>query len=141
MSIVYHWGAEHVAIDTLLHLLHHHSYWGKTRPAELIAKSLRGSLCLSAWEGQQMLGFGRVVSDYAIFAYLADVIVDPERRGQGIGKVLVKKLCGHPAIRTCRIQLNTADAHPLYESYGFRPVSPGTEMVRPSPAQGPALWM
>lgn len=95
------------------------AYWSKSRSRETMDRSLDHSLCLSAWDGDQMVGFARVVTDYATFAWLCDVIVDPGRRGQGIGKALVEAVLGRDDLASVRWMLGTRDAHALYEQYGF----------------------
>ena len=69
-------------------------------------------------DGQQV-GFGRVVTDYAVFGWIADVIVHEEFRGLGLGKFLVKCICQHPDLPE-NLVLRTEDAHGLYEKYGFK---------------------
>ncbi len=79
-------------------------------------------------EGEQV-GFARVITDYACFAYVADVIVWPERRGLGIGKKLVRALLDHPELAgVTSFSLRTADAHGLYEQFGFETATDGRYM-------------
>lgn len=73
------------------------------------------------WKDGRQVGFARVVTDYAVFGFIADVIVEEEFRGLGLGKFLVKILCEHPDIPVQTLVLRTEDAHGLYERYGFRP--------------------
>ena len=97
------------------------SYWAPGRPYDTVARSIDGSLPLGLYgpDGVQA-GFCRWVTDYATFAWLADVFVDPERRGSGLGKFLVQSATDHPAVRDLPLQLlGTADAHGLYRQYGF----------------------
>lgn len=95
------------------------AYWSATRSTEIIDRSLENSLCLSAWDDDEMVGFARVVTDFASFAWLCDVIVAPNRRGQGIGKAMVSALLEREDLATVRWMLGTRDAHSLYEQYGF----------------------
>lgn len=68
-----------------------------------------------------MVGFARVATDYAIFAYVMDVFIIERERGKGLGKMLVKSIMEHPELcKLRRIMLATQDAHTLYEQYGFR---------------------
>ncbi|MCW5941781.1 MAG: GNAT family N-acetyltransferase [Fimbriimonadaceae bacterium] len=99
------------------------TYWAKDRPREVIEKSLDRSLCFTALEGDAMVGFARVVSDGATFAWLCDVVVHPERRGEGIGKRLIQAAIEHPDLVAVRWILATRDAHPLYEAVGFARVT------------------
>lgn len=95
------------------------AYWSAGRPTESIDQSIENSLCLSAWDGDEMVGFARVVTDYATFAWLCDVIVAPDRRGQGIGKVMVEAVLAREDLASVRWMLGTRDAHTLYEPFGF----------------------
>jgi GNAT superfamily N-acetyltransferase len=95
------------------------AYWSAGRPQDSIDRSLEDSLCLSAWDGDEMVGFARVVTDYATFAWLCDVIVAPDRRGQGIGKTMVAAILAREDLATVRWMLGTRDAHTLYEQFGF----------------------
>lgn len=95
------------------------AYWSAGRRQDSIDRSLENSLCLSAWDGDEMVGFARVVTDYATFAWLCDVIVAPDRRGQGIGKTMVAAILAREDLATVRWMLGTRDAHTLYEQFGF----------------------
>ena len=66
-----------------------------------------------------MIGFARLITDYTTNAYLADVIISPDLRGRGIGRVLVRKLVDHEAVATCKISLHTRDAYEVYRPLGF----------------------
>lgn len=107
------------------------AYWSKGRSRERIDLSLGNSLCFSAWIENQMVGFARVVTDYATFAWLCDVFVDRDSRGQGVGKALVATVMKHPDLQTVRWMLGTRDAHSLYEAFGFANVrEPDRFMVK-----------
>ena len=96
------------------------SYWAANRTREVIAKSLRNSLCFGAYDGAQQIGLARVVTDRATFAYLCDVYVLESHRGRGIGKRLMSAVNAHPDLQGLRrFQLVTRDAHGLYEQFGF----------------------
>ena len=100
------------------------SYWAAGIPRDCVARSVEGSLCFSIHRGSTQVGFARVVSDSATFAYLADVYVLPEHRGQGLSKWMMEVISGHPALQSLRRwMLATRDAHGLYAKYGFKPVS------------------
>ena len=105
------------------------SYWSPGIPRATVARAIANSLCFGAfWQGQQV-GFARVVTDRAAFAYLADVFVLPDHRGRGLGKWLVETVLSYPDLQNLRrFFLGTADAHSLYERYGFRPIDPARMM-------------
>ncbi|PLT48064.1 Histone acetyltransferase HPA2 and related acetyltransferase [Paenibacillus pasadenensis] len=96
------------------------SYWAAERSEETVLNSWKDSLCFGVYgaDGVQV-AFMRVVTDGAVFSWLCDVIVDPEHRGQGLGKWMMSVLIAHPRLRHTSIHLNTLDAHGLYEQYGF----------------------
>jgi len=97
------------------------SYWAEGRPYDVVARSIAESLPLGLYspDGAQA-GICRWVTDYSTFAWLADVFVDPELRGAGLGKFLVGAATEHPAVRELPLQiLGTRDAHGLYRQYGF----------------------
>lgn len=98
------------------------SYWGKDIPRETVARSIAHSLPFSLFEGERQIGFARVVTDRATFAYLADVFVLEAWRGRGLSKWLVETILAHPELQNLRRWLlATHDAHGLYERFGFRP--------------------
>lgn len=97
------------------------SYWGSGRSDELHRRAFAHSLCVGAYIDGNQVGFGRVITDRTVFAYLADIIIWPAYRGQGIGLRLVRALIDHPDLRTViHWSLSTNDAHGLYEKLGFR---------------------
>ena len=111
------------------------SYWAEGISRAVVAKSLELSLCFSLFEGGRQIGFARVVTDRATFAYLCDVYVLEEHRGLGLGKWLMRELLSHPDLQGVRrFMLVTRDAHGLYEPLGFRtPENPARymEIVKP----------
>lgn len=103
------------------------AYWSPGVPREVLARAVAGSLCLSALDGDDLVGFGRIVTDRATFAYLCDVFVLPDHRGRGIGKALARVAVEHPDLAGVRrYVLATRDAHGLYEPLGFRPTPAGS---------------
>lgn len=99
------------------------SYWAKGVPREVVERALDHSLCLGIFEGGRQLGFARVVTDYATFAWLADVFIVEEERGRGLSKRLVAAILTHPRLQGLkRIMLGTLDAHGLYARFGFTPL-------------------
>ena len=100
------------------------TYWAENIPVEVIAKSVEHSLCFGLYHGDgQQLGFARMVTDRATFAYLADVFVIPGYRGKGLSKFMMKAILEHPDMKGLRrIMLATRDAHGLYKQFGFTAV-------------------
>lgn len=90
------------------------------------------SLCFGLFHKNRQVGFGRVATDYVVFAWLMDLFIDPEYRGQGLGKRLIKEIVEHPEIQGVNgIGLRTEDAHELYKKFGFDQVpKPVTWMFR-----------
>ncbi|UMG93952.1 GNAT family N-acetyltransferase [Nocardioides sp. TF02-7] len=100
------------------------SYWAAGITRDVVERSIRGSLCFGLYDdtGRQV-GFARVVTDRATFAYLADVFVVEELRGRGLGAWLVEVVAAHPAVAGVRrFLLATEDAHGLYARFGFTPL-------------------
>lgn len=96
------------------------SYWASHRPEETARRSWDRSLCLSAFLGQDQVGFARVITDGATHAWVCDVMVHSEHRGQGIGKALIRACLDHEEVSGLRlVTLGTKDAHTLYEQFGF----------------------
>jgi GNAT superfamily N-acetyltransferase len=96
------------------------SYWAPGIPREIVARSVANSLCFGAFDGVRQVGFARIVSDYATFAYLADVYVLEEYRGRGLSKRLMAAVRAHPELQGLRRWLlGTRDAHGLYRQFGF----------------------
>lgn len=109
-----------VNLDVVHAFLSQDAYWSKNIPFELVRKAIENSYCFSAFVEDRQVGFARVISDGATFAYLCDVFTLPEFRGRGIGKKLMQTVQAHPELQGLRRwMLMTADAHKLYESYGF----------------------
>lgn len=106
------------------------SYWAEGIPRDLVARSIEGSLCFGLYGGSGQIGFARVITDRATFAYLCDVYVLEEHRGAGLGKWLMEAVVSHPALQGLRrFVLATRDAHGLYAKFGFKPLAdPGRYM-------------
>jgi GNAT superfamily N-acetyltransferase len=111
------------------------SYWTPGIARELIERGIAGSHCLGAYAPDGQVGFARTITDYASFAWLADVWVDESVRGQGIGRRMVQWFLDHPDFATIRrFALVTADAHGVYAGVGFQaPSRPERFMERLSP--------
>jgi GNAT superfamily N-acetyltransferase len=100
-----------------------HSYWAAGISRELVARSIENSLCFGIYPDGQQAGFARVISDYATFAYLADVFVLEAFRGKGLSKWLVHCILEYPGLQGLRRWvLGTRDAHGLYAQFGFKPL-------------------
>ncbi|CAN7532005.1 GNAT family N-acetyltransferase [Mesorhizobium sp. LjRoot246] len=105
------------------------SYWGAGRSDEAHRRAFANSLCVGAYIDGKQVGFGRAITDRTVFAYLADIIIWPENRGQGIGSRLVQALIDHPEVTTVfHWSLSTSDAHGMYEKLGFKPSTDGRYM-------------
>jgi N-acetylglutamate synthase-like GNAT family acetyltransferase len=97
------------------------SYWARQMPRSVFDRAVNGSLCFGAIKDGTTVGFARVISDRATFAYVSDVFVDPERRGEGVGKAIMKSIMHHPELQDLRLWLLvTADAQGLYARHGFK---------------------
>jgi GNAT superfamily N-acetyltransferase len=95
------------------------SYWAKGRTLDTLQKSIEHSLCFGVYAGAQQVGFARVVTDYATFAWLCDLFILASHQGQGLGKRLVETVVSHPELQNLSILLlATRDAHELYHRYG-----------------------
>ena len=100
------------------------SYWAKNIPRATLDESLRNSLCFALLEGERQIGFARVVTDRATYAYLCDVYVLEEHQGRGLGTWFMQELMTHPDLQGLRrFGLVTRDAHRLYEKCGFAPLA------------------
>lgn len=95
-------------------------YWASGIPREVVERSIRHSLCFGVYHAGAQVGFGRVITDRATFAYLADVFVLEAHRGRGLSKFMMECVVGHPELQGLRrFLLGTADAHGLYARFGF----------------------
>jgi GNAT superfamily N-acetyltransferase len=106
------------------------SYWSPGIPKEVVARAMANSMCSGIYLADTQVGFARVISDKATFAYLADVYVLEEHRGQGLSKRLVERILGHPDLTGLRrFLLATSDAHGLYAQFGFKPLAVPDRMM------------
>ncbi|HEX8847058.1 MAG TPA: GNAT family N-acetyltransferase [Pyrinomonadaceae bacterium] len=107
-------------LDVVRDYLSNSSYWATGRSLETIRRSVENSLAFGLYEGERQIGFARVITDYATFAWLADVFVLEEFRGRGLGTWLVETIIRHPQLQGFRRWvLATKDAHELYRRFGF----------------------
>lgn len=120
-------------LDVVHRYLSTESYWAEGIPREVVARSVAGSLCFGVYlenggrvgAGEQV-GFARVITDRATFAWLADVFVLPAHRGRGLSKQLLETILAHPDLQDLRrFALATKDAHTLYRQFGW------TELAKP----------
>lgn len=121
---------DRVDLEAVISLLSD-SYWAKNRPADKTVVAVKHSLCFNLLLGDTQVGFARVVTDRATFAWICDVIIHPDHRGQGLGKWLM--LCIDERLSEMDVQqlLKTRDAHSFYRSFGF---DRSECMSKPSPS-------
>ncbi len=106
--------------DAIQHFLENDSYWARNRTREQTLAAIENSICFGLYTASRQIGFARVVSDRATFAYVGDVYVIDEFRGQGLSKWLMETMLAHPDLQGLRRWvLATRDAHGLYAQYGF----------------------
>lgn len=107
-------------IDAIHKFLSEQSYWARERRKEQTETAIKNSLPFGVYKGENQIGFARVVTDYATFAYLGDVYILEEFRGRGLSKWLMEVIVNHPDLQNFRRWiLATKDAHGLYEKFGF----------------------
>jgi GNAT superfamily N-acetyltransferase len=111
------------------------SYWSPGIARALVERAAAGSHCLGAYRAGVQVGYARMISDKATFAWLADVWIDEAARGQGLGRRMVQWFLDHPDYQGLRrIALTTADAHGVYRTLGFHaPIRPENYMERIDP--------
>jgi len=108
----------------ILDFLRNRSYWAREATRETVDRSVDNSLCFGIYLDAKQIGFARVVTDFATFAWLADVFIVEEKRGQVFGKKLVAAVLAHPRLQGLRrFLLGTKDAHGLYARFGFKPLA------------------
>ena len=122
-------------LDAIQKFLVEDSYWARERTLEQTRTAIENSICFGVYHNGQQIGFARVVSDLATFAYVGDVYVIEEFRGRGVSKRLMEAVIAHPDLQGLRRWvLATRDAHSLYEKYGFHELTfPERWMERPAP--------
>ena len=122
-------------IEAIQDFLAQDSYWARERTQEQTRTAIENSICFGVYDGDRQIGFARVVSDCATFAYLGDVYIIREYRGRGLSKWLMETVISHPDLQGLRRWvLATRDAHSLYAKFGFMElVHPERWMERPAP--------
>jgi len=118
-----------------IHAFLSQSYWSPGIPLATVERAVKNSVCVGAYEGVQQVGFARMVTDKATFAYVADVYVLETHRGNGLSKRMMEALTQLPDLQGIRrMVLVTRDAHGLYEKFGFAPLAtPSRFMERHNP--------
>nr|WP_083686385.1 GNAT family N-acetyltransferase [Rhodoferax koreense] len=117
------------------------SYWSPGIPRDLVARAVQGALCFGVYCQGSQVGFARVITDRATFAYLSDVYILEPHRGRGLSKRLMAAVFAHPALQGLRrFMLATKDAHGLYRQFGFAEVARPErlmEILNPNAHLGP----
>jgi GNAT superfamily N-acetyltransferase len=107
-------------INLIHEFLHEESYWAKDRTLEQTKRAIENSLCFGVYFETRQIGFARVVSDFATFAYIGDVFILQEFRRNGLSKLLMEAMLSHKDLQGLRRWvLATKDAHGLYEQFDF----------------------
>ena len=106
-------------VPMIHHFLYTTAYWAIGRPMSTVRKSIENSLCFGLYEGDQQVGFSRLVTDSATFGWLCDVFILPSHRGRNLGKWLLECIMDHPDVKELRrVVLSTRDARDFYKKYG-----------------------
>lgn len=123
MSIEIDENKDRLEIEMIHRFLREESYWARERTLEQTRTAIENSICFGVYDGKRQIGFARVVSDKATFAYLGDVFIIESYRGKGLSKMLMQRVIEHPELQGLRRWiLATADAHGLYEHFEFAPL-------------------
>jgi GNAT superfamily N-acetyltransferase len=110
--------------DVIYKYISDDSYWAKGIPKERMRKAIENSMCFGVYEGNKQAGLARVITDGTTFAYICDVFILAEYKGLGLSKWLMQSIVEHPDLQGLRRwSLATADAHGLYNQFGFTPLS------------------
>jgi GNAT superfamily N-acetyltransferase len=127
--------AERLDLD-VIHRFLTNSYWANGIPREVVERSIQNSLVFGLFDGNTQIGFARVITDLATFAYIGDVFVLDAYRGRGLGKWMMECIEQHPSLQGLRRwSLVTRDAHGLYARCGFIPLKkPENWMERHNPS-------
>jgi len=117
-------------IDLIHNYLSNESYWAKGRSIEKVKLSIENSICFGVYLDEAQIGFARVVTDYAVFAWILDVFILKDFQGRGYGKKLMNTIMNQNNLQNLlRWGLGTDDAHGLYEQYGFKPLKKPQNMM------------
>ena len=135
---------EQLDLAIIHNFISNQSYWGRGRRADTVQRALDHSLNFGVFENKQQIGFARVVTDFATFAWIADVFILEEHRGKGLARWLMESILSHPDLQGFRRWvLATKDAHELYRRFGFKELRrPERWMERPDPQmqEAPDYW-
>ncbi len=113
-----------------IHSVLKNSYWAKNIPLEILKRSIENSMCFGVYIEKEQIGFCRVITDKATFAYLADVFIVEDHKGKGYSKLLMKEVMAHAELQGLRkFLLGTADAHGLYRQFGFKELAKPERMM------------
>ena len=115
-------------IDVIHNYLSTESYWAENIPKLTVEKAIKNSICFGVYKSNIQVGFARMITDKATFAYLADVFVINEEQGKGVGKLLMQTIHKHRNLKGLRrLLLTTRDAHTLYEQFGWQRINDDTK--------------
>lgn len=108
----------------LIHQFLGETYWAKGRTLKQVQTTIDNCLCFGMYLKNEQIGFARVATDYAVFAYIMDVFILPEYRGNGYSKKLMEAVTTYKTLQDCKVwMLKTKDAHGLYKQFGFTDLS------------------
>lgn len=123
-------------VDLIHEYLSKESYWAKDRDIDIVKRSIDNSLCFGIYSESKQIGFARVVTDYAVFAWIMDVFILKNFRGNGFGKNLMSAIMTHAELQNLqRWGLGTDDTHGLYAQFGFKPLRKPQNMMEISNAK------
>lgn len=111
-----------IDVDWLHAALSERSYWALGRSRDTVERSIANSLCFSAFDGERQVGFARVVTDQATFAWVCDVFVEDDRRGQGIGRRLMEAVVADPRLQGLKRLVLATSSPEFYRRFGFEPL-------------------
>ncbi len=118
-------------INYIHHYLSTESYWAQGIPYETVKRSIENSFCFGMYKNGKQIGFARVITDFATFAWLCDVFVNEDFRGLSLGKWLMETIHSHPTLQGFRAwMLGTKDAHGLYAQFGYGPLPEPHRIMR-----------
>jgi GNAT superfamily N-acetyltransferase len=105
-------------------------YWTAGRTIEEVQRTIDASICFGIYLDDEQIGFGRVITDHVVFAYLMDIFISEEHRGKGYSSVLVSAMMDEPSLKEVKIwRLATRDAQFLYEKFGFKALANPDRMM------------
>lgn len=105
-------------------------YWAAGRTIDEVQTTIDSSVCFGIYLNNVQIGFGRVITDYVVFAYLMDVFIAEEHRGNGYSSILISAMMNEPVLKEVKIwRLATSDAHFLYEKFGFKALAHPEKMM------------